>query len=84
MRKNDPANQSYDRTAERIYSQDNEWFLRTREGIRGPFRNRREAEAELALYADTMRFLDDNRRAMPGDLDLNDITVVNFDRPAWN
>ncbi len=34
----------------RMFSIGTEWYFATREGDRGPFQSREEAEAELALY----------------------------------
>lgn len=83
MRKSDTDNKPHPRKADRVFDEQGEWFVRTREGVRGPFRTRQQAEAELRLYVDTMSFLEENRASMPSHLDWGDVTVVDVDEPRW-
>lgn len=85
MRKTDKTQSRYRRTADRIVQRQERWFVRTREGLRGPFRSRREAHAEARLFVDTMIYLSDelDGSKMPGRLDLDDVTVVNMEHIPW-
>ena len=60
MRKTDRAPSDDMRATDRIFSEDERWFVRTREGMRGPFGSRRAAEAEADLFVDTVKFLEQN------------------------
>ncbi len=79
MRKTDKTRFRFRRANDRIEQQGERWFVRTREGLRGPFRSRREAHAEARLYIDTMIYLSDDLPPAAGHLDLRDVTVVNMD-----
>lgn len=84
MRRSDPdGNEYYARSADRVFHDGGQWFVRTREGIRGPFVTRSCAEAELRLYVDTMQFLEEHQGSMPSHLDLADVTVVDLDTPRF-
>ena len=82
MRKSDRKPKKYVRAANRLFQEDGKWFFLTREGTRGPFRNCREAEAELQLYASTMSFVEDHQNTLPPGVDCGEVTVVNMDTPA--
>lgn len=79
MRKTDKTRYRFRRTTDRIEQQGERWFVRTREGMRGPFRSRREAHAEARLFIDTMIYLSDDLPPSARRLDLSDVTVVNMD-----
>lgn len=82
MRKSDKFQKRHARTEDRITCDDERWFVRTREGRRGPFRSRREAQAEARLFVDTMMYLNDDP-ALPDHIDRDDVTVVNMDHIPW-
>ncbi len=83
MRKTDEIPLTYLRSHERVYSDEGGWFVRTREGVRGPFASPRAAEAEVALFVDTMEYLEQNGTALPADLNRADVTVVDMKRLPW-
>ena len=83
MRKTDTTTARFARSSDRIHAIDGAWYVRTREGERGPFRNRRLAENELRLYIDTMKYLDDFGGRVPAKIDRRDVIVVDMDAPAW-
>lgn len=85
MRKTDKTHHRHRRSADRIVQRDERWFVRTREGLRGPFRSRREAHAEARLFVDTMIYLSDELEGsgVAGTFDLDDVTVVNMDHIPW-
>lgn len=83
MRKTDQSPSSSVRSTDRIFSEDDRWFVRTREGMRGPFGSRRAAEAEAELFVDTVKYLQQNHPSVPPDVDSDDITVIDLDRPPW-
>jgi len=64
------------------HSQGGRWCFHTREGDRGPFESRDSAELELRRYVETMEYLDNNKRSLPQDADLGDVTIVELDTPA--
>lgn len=83
MRKSDTSDAQFRRAADRIVYRDGQWFVMTREGIRGPFQTRTCAEAEMRHYVETMQFLEANRGSMPAHLDWGDVTVVDLEAPRW-
>jgi hypothetical protein len=83
MRKTDTTPAPQQRAKDRIYTTDGAWFVRTREGERGPFRNRQRAEAELCLYLETLSYLEEFGGNVPDDFDTGQVIVVDMDMPAW-
>jgi hypothetical protein len=85
MRKTDQTPDDHVRSFERVFHEDERWFVRTREGMRGPFSSRRAAEAEADLFVDTVKFLEEHHPGVPEDIDRDDITVVDMDldKPPW-
>jgi hypothetical protein len=83
MRKTDTTPAPQQRSRDRVYTSDGEWFVRTREGERGPFRNRQRAEAELRLYLETVCYLEQFGSNVPDDFDPSQVIVVDMDMPAW-
>lgn len=81
MRKTDKRRRTPRRTADRIVQRNDRWFVRTREGLRGPFRSRREAHAESRLFVDTMMYLSDE--LLPGPAEFSDVNMVNMDHIPW-
>lgn len=81
MRRSDQVRRSYTRTPDRLVCEDERWYVRTREGMRGPFATRRAAEAEARLYVDTMEYLE--RAVLPPELDRSDVTVVDMNVMPW-
>lgn len=82
MRRTDDTFTDYPRKPDRIECEDDRWYVRTREGRRGPFGSRRAVEAEAALFVDTMAYLQ-QAQALPPNLDCADVEVVNIDRMPW-
>ena len=83
MRKTDDTPTEYLRRPDRIECVEGCWYVRTREGRRGPFGSRRAAEAERALYVDTMSYLERADTLLAG-LDGVDVELVHFDRLPWS
>ena len=77
MRKTDQAPSSSVRSRDRIFSDDDRWFVRTREGMRGPFGSRRAAEAEAEMFVDTVKYLQQSQPSVPAD----DSTRFRLDKP---
>ena len=65
MRKTDQTPVESTRTKERVFREDERWFVRTREGLRGPFGSQRAAEAEADLFVDTVKILEQLSGAWP-------------------
>ena len=84
MRKTDQNPSSSVRSPDRVFNEDDRWFVRTREGMRGPFGSRRAAEAEAELFVDTVKFLQQNQPAVSRDVDPDDLRVIDLDKPPWH
>ena len=84
MRKTDQSYREFERAADRVFCEDSRWYVRTREGLRGPFGSRRAAEAEAALFVDTMTYLERAGATLPADVNGGDVTVVNIDQMPWH
>jgi len=82
MRRSDVFRGLYHRSRERVFCQDWQWFIDTREGRRGPFANRNAAQQELSFFVDTMAFLDEHKARLPSNVLLHEVDLVNMDRPA--
>ncbi len=83
MRKTDLTPTHPPRSLERVFLEDDRWFVRTREGLRGPFGSRRAAEAEAALFVETLQYLEQHRPALPPGGNQTDVTVVHMNRLPW-
>lgn len=84
MRKTDQSPTHVPRVEDRVFNEDDRWFVRTREGMRGPFGSRRAAEAEAELFVDTVKYLEQNQRTVPPGVDPDDITCVQLGQPPWS
>lgn len=84
MRKTDRSPDDSARSTDRIYNDDDRWFVRTREGTRGPFGSRRAAEAEADLFVDTVMYIEQIHPSVPPDVDPGDITCVDMGKPPWS
>ena len=82
VRKSDEKNKVHYRAKDRFFCLDGHWYFLTREGNRGPFDSREEAETELKLYADTMEFIDDNESSLPSGTDWRNVTFVDAEEPS--
>ena len=82
MRKSDEKNKVHPRTKDRLFCLDKRWYFLTREGNRGPFDSRKEAETELKLYADAMEFINDNESSLPSGADWTNVTFVDAKEPS--
>ena len=71
------------RNHQRVYRDGEAWFYHTREGRRGPFLSETELRADLRSYVGTMEFIEDNACLIPGEVDHQDITVVDLDTPRF-
>jgi len=82
MRKTDQSIRDHQRTLDRVFCEESRWYVRTREGLRGPFGSRRAAEAEAELFVDTMAYLE-RAAELPSGVDGADVTVVNMEQVPW-
>ena len=71
------------RNHQRVYRDGDVWFYHTREGRRGPFLSETELRADLQSYIGTMEFIEDNAALIPGEIDHQDVTVVDLDTPRF-
>ena len=62
-RRTDSIRKTYCRTPERITCCERKWYFQTRQGNRGPYDTREEAELCLERYVETMDFFEDYRLA---------------------
>ncbi|MFW6094151.1 MAG: DUF6316 family protein [Pseudomonadota bacterium] len=85
MRKSDDSTKVYPRGNDRVVSRDGAWFVKTREGLRGPFTTREAAEKEADSYAETMEYLKDHPATVESDLDLSNVEIIDMDadKPRW-
>ena len=85
MRKNDTDETvTLFRSSSRNRQHGGQWYLRTREGHRGPFDTREAAELELRRYIDTMEFVEEHESAFPSDVEWGEIVFVDLERtPAY-
>ncbi len=82
MRRSDTASKEYFRSPERLFrGQERQWYFQTREGDRGPFNRRELANLELERFVDTMKYMEENRRSLPPEVDGGDVTMVDIDTP---
>ncbi len=79
MRKSDKKAIEHNRSPERFFQQEDQWFFQTREGARGPFETRQVAERELARFIDTMGFVEENEKHLPSDTDWKNVIIVDMD-----
>jgi len=61
----------------RLQHHDGVWFFRSREGLKGPYPSRRDAEQTLATYIETMEYLED--QPAPDNFDPTDVTIIRLD-----
>lgn len=80
MRRTDPGTQAYARRRDRLYRKSEQWYVQTREGVRGPFLHRVAATTELSRYVETMQFLEAIKPTLPPDINWNDVTLVEMSR----
>ena len=81
-RSTDSIDETYCRTPDRIICEE-KWYFRTRQGNRGPYDSREEAELCLERYVDTMGFVEENKPWLPSSVDLSDVTIVEIDKPDY-
>ena len=67
-RSTDSIDETYCRTPDRIICREEKWYFRTRQGNRGPYDSREEAELCLERYVETMGFVEDNDPWIPQTL----------------
>lgn len=82
MRKSDDPSREFERTQDRITCEDDRWYVRTREGMRGPFSKRQTAESEASLFVETMEYLARSKR-LPANVNPDDVTVLKIDDLPW-
>ena len=69
----------HDTSSDCFFRQDDQWFFQTREGARGPFKTREDAERELRRFIDTIEFVEKNEQHFPAGIDLKNVTIVDLD-----
>lgn len=83
MRHNDANEARFARTRSRIAKGEKGWFVRTREGTRGPFASETEAWAYASIYVDTTKFLERSADELPAELDTSNVEVIEITLPRW-
>ena len=78
MRKGDASPQNFDSSENRLVREDGLWSFQSREGMKGPYLSKLDAEKALSNYAETMEYLEDKR--VPRQFDRKDVTVIMFDQ----
>ncbi len=82
MRRSDTTKKKHFRSPERLFQgHERQWYFQSREGARGPFNRRELAQLELERFVDTMQYVEQNRRLLPSEFDLGDVTMVDLDQP---
>ena len=76
MRRTDSFFEARDRLPHRFYRLHRQWYFFTREGDRGPFSNREDAQRNCDKYKETMTYLEGKRDSLPENVDLADVTFV--------
>ena len=71
------------RNHQRAFREGEVWFYHTREGRRGPFASEAQLRLDMQSYVGTMEFIEDNAGLIPGEIDHQDITVVDLDTPRF-
>jgi len=66
---------------DRVFGRERQWYFRTREGDRGRFPTRAAANLVREHFVDTMEYLDENKHALPSDVDWGDVTMVDIGKP---
>ena len=82
MRRSDSESRTSERTSSRVFQRSEGWFVRTREGLRGPFASKSAAEHEASAYAQTMEFLETHSESF-ADPEIQEVEIVNMNRPCW-
>ncbi|MCZ6659598.1 MAG: DUF6316 family protein [Gammaproteobacteria bacterium] len=67
-RRTDGLNETYCRTPNRIIYCEGKWYFQTRQGNRGLYDSREEAELCLERYVETMEFVEENTPWIPQTL----------------
>ena len=78
MRKGDASTHNFDSLENRLVCEDGLWSFQSREGMKGPYLSRPDAEKAMSSYVETMEYLEDQR--VPHQFDPNDVTVIMFDQ----
>lgn len=81
MRKSDISEKTHYRFPDRVFRRERQWYFRTREGDRAPFPTRAAANLVRDHFVDTMEHLDENKHALPSDVDSGDVTMVDIGKP---
>lgn len=77
MRKGDGETHDFRSSGDRLVRQDGVWFFESREGLKGPYLSRLDAEEMLSSYVETMEYLEERR--VPSRFDPTDVTIIRFD-----
>ena len=83
MRKTDLKNLTHRRSGQRVIRHNGEWYYRTREGRRGPFKTEAALRADLLAFVGTMEYIQENPSHLPGGIDSADVTVIDIDAPRF-
>jgi hypothetical protein len=83
MRKSDSDKLSFFRSSARVLRKSGKWYCETREGDRGPFDSRDEAELELQRYVEIVEFIDNNKSELPKGVDSSEVDIVELKNPPY-
>ena len=82
MRRTDEVPGTFERREERVFRDLGKWFYHIRDGLRGPFNNRREAFEDLQRFVVTRNYMEAHPHRVPEDLDIDDVTHIEIRSPA--
>lgn len=83
MRKSDEVPGTFDRRDERLFRDLGKWFYHIRDGLRGPFNNRRDAQEDLQRFVVTRNYMESYPNRVPDDLDIDDVTHIELKSPRY-
>ena len=83
MRKTDKSPVELERRKERLFREKGKWYYHIRDGLRGPFGNRREAQEDLQRFTVTKSYMEANPASVPDDLDIDDVTHIELKPPRY-
>jgi hypothetical protein len=78
VRKGDNEAQDFPSSDNRLIRRDGVWFFESREGRKGPYLSRLDAQEMLSSYVETMEYLEERR--VPSQFDPTDVTIIRFDQ----
>ncbi|MGD8417950.1 MAG: DUF6316 family protein [Pseudomonadales bacterium] len=82
MRRSDDVPSEFERRDERLFRDRGKWFYHIRDGLRGPFANRQEAQDDMQRFVVTRSYMETHPNA-PKDLNIDDVTHIELKAPQY-